>query len=113
RNNRFVPREQRRTRFIALANLKGGVGKTTLTLNLGVSLAERGKKILLVDLDFQGTLSNLALPRNLVNDYRNKGGTTDAWQKANGRGAGAELAFSRPGCAELPGHDCPRTARAG
>ncbi len=82
-NNRFVRREQRRTRFIALANLKGGVGKTTLTLNLGVSLAERGKKILLVDLDFQGTLSNLALPRDLVNDYRNNGWTTDALLKAN------------------------------
>ncbi|HEV3082798.1 MAG TPA: ParA family protein [Gemmataceae bacterium] len=84
RNNCFVPREQRRTRFIAVANLKGGVGKTTLTLNLGVSLAGQGKKVLLVDLDFQGTLSNLALPRELVNDYRNKGWTTDTLLKANG-----------------------------
>ncbi len=82
-NNRFVPRPDRKTRFIALANLKGGVGKTTLTLNLGVSLGQRGKKVLLVDLDFQGSLSNLAVPRELVDDYRNKGWTTDALLKSN------------------------------
>jgi cellulose biosynthesis protein BcsQ len=83
-NNHFIPREQRQTRFIALVNLKGGVGKTTLTLNLGVSLGLRDKRVLLVDLDFQGTLSNMALARELVNDYRNKGWTTDALLKANG-----------------------------
>src|SRR6266849_4725066 len=83
-NNRFVPREQRPTRFIALVNLKGGVGKTTLTLNLGASLGLRGKKVLLVDLDFQGTLSNMALPPELVTDYRDKGWTTDALLNANG-----------------------------
>jgi cellulose biosynthesis protein BcsQ len=94
RNNRFVPREERGTRFIALANLKGGVGKTTLTLNLGVSLAERGKKVLLVDLDFQGTLSNLALPRELVNDYRGKGWTTDALLQATGQAAVESLHFA-------------------
>ena len=94
RNNRFVPREERRARFIALANLKGGVGKTTLTLNLGVSLAERGKKVLLVDLDFQGTLSNLALPREMVNDYRGKGWTTEALLQANGQAAVDSLHFA-------------------
>jgi cellulose biosynthesis protein BcsQ len=93
-NNRFVPREQRRTRFIALVNLKGGVGKTTLTLNLGVSLGQRGKKVLLVDLDFQGTLSNLALPRELVNDYRDKGWTTDALLKANAAAPVQSLLFA-------------------
>jgi chromosome partitioning protein len=44
-------------KVIAFANLKGGVAKTTTTLNLGVALAEKGQKVLLVDLDPQGNLS--------------------------------------------------------
>ena len=43
------------TQVIALANQKGGVAKTTTTLNLGVAFAEQGFKVLLVDLDPQGT----------------------------------------------------------
>src|SRR5688500_19314366 len=44
-------------RVIAFANQKGGVAKTTTTLNLGVALQERGLRILLVDLDPQGNLT--------------------------------------------------------
>jgi len=44
-------------RVISFANQKGGVAKTTTTLNLGVALAEREMKVLLVDLDPQGNLT--------------------------------------------------------
>jgi chromosome partitioning protein len=63
---RLLPRSQERTQtsretqlasVIAFANQKGGVAKTTSTLNLAVALQERGLRVLIVDLDPQGNLT--------------------------------------------------------
>lgn len=48
-------------RIVTLANLKGGVGKTTLAANLAAYFAEAGRRVLLIDFDYQGSLSAAVL----------------------------------------------------
>lgn len=58
---RFRPLDQRRFPIISVLNLKGGVGKTTITAHLAGWLGQHGKNVLVVDLDFQRSLSQMLL----------------------------------------------------
>jgi chromosome partitioning protein len=58
-------------KILALCNQKGGIGKTTLTLNLGEALARMNNRVLLIDLDQQGHLTEAAGLRELYDDEEN------------------------------------------
>ncbi len=82
--------------IIAIINYKGGVGKTTSTVNIGAGLARAGRRVLLVDTDPQGNLTTIAglsknEPNSLYELMKNECSITDAIRTA-----------STLGCAVLP-----------
>jgi cellulose biosynthesis protein BcsQ len=87
----FVPLSQRKTAIISLLNLKGGVGKTTLTANLGAALAAQGLRVLLIDLDHQSSLTNLCLStkerqeakesNRFIDNFFEEGGDFEAFRR--------------------------------
>ena len=66
--------------IIAVANQKGGTGKITTCVNLGIGLARKGKKVLLVDADAQGSMAvslGVVEPDNLDHTNREYHGKSD------------------------------------
>jgi cellulose biosynthesis protein BcsQ len=62
----FVPLHNRHVAIISVLNLKGGVGKTTITANLAAAMASAGYRVLMVDLDLQGSLSSLFVNESVL-----------------------------------------------
>lgn len=66
-------------KVVSVINYKGGVGKTSLTANLGAELAWRGKSVLMIDLDAQASLTFSFIPPDEWSSRYEAGGTIKAW----------------------------------
>lgn len=67
---RLPPPKNRKMRVVSFFNLKGGVGKTSLTANVAATFARRGKNVLVIDLDHQQSLTGLCLTATQVAETR-------------------------------------------
>ncbi|EYT91601.1 ATPase involved in chromosome partitioning [Frankia casuarinae] len=74
-----------------VVNSKGGVGKTTLTANVGAELARRGRRVLLLDLDFQASLTHSFYRPADVERQIDRRTVADWYMAAGRRGAGPDL----------------------
>ena len=68
RGHNFTQRRAKSIPILMVANLKGGVGKTTIAANLAAHFDAKGENVLAIDLDYQGSLSSLLLGRDLSPD---------------------------------------------
>lgn len=73
-------------RVVSVINYKGGVGKTTLTANIGAELAWRGHRVLLMDLDPQASLTFSLVAPDYWNQYLEKDKTIKSWYDATQSG---------------------------
>ncbi len=64
--------------IITIANLKGGVGKTTITSNIAAYLSKQNKRVLVIDFDYQGSLSTALTVAADQTDRRKRAGTAEA-----------------------------------
>jgi chromosome partitioning protein len=88
-----------RVKIVAVVNNKGGVGKTTITANLGAGLANRGMNVLMIDLDPQASLTKSVFTVDEAQRFLRDVRTIGTWFKSGDRGRAqclAELVVSPP-----------------
>jgi chromosome partitioning protein len=79
-------------KVVAVVNNKGGVGKTTVTANLGAGLASLGKRVLLIDLDPQASLTKSFFTVDEAHEFLKNVQTIGTWFESQDRGRAARLA---------------------
>jgi len=93
-----------RVKIVAVVNNKGGVGKTTVTANLGAGLAARGMKVLMIDLDPQASLTKSFFTVDEAQGFLVRRQTIGTWFSSSDRGraqALANLVVTPPRCNAL------------